>query len=65
VTVGSIALACAGGTLRLTLTNGTTGVGSGSASLPASGFSGSAAITVSPSPASNQVTAAYTAIEGP
>ena len=65
VTVGSIALACAGGTLRLTLTNGTTSVGSGSASLPASGFSGSASITVSPSPASNQVTAAYSAIEGP
>jgi hypothetical protein len=65
VTVGSIAVACAGGTLRLTLANGTTSVGSGSASLPASGFSGLAAITVSPSPASNQVTAAYTAIEGP
>jgi hypothetical protein len=65
VTVGSIAGTCAGGTLRITLTNGTASVGSGSAALPAVGFSGSAAVTLSPAPASNQVTAAYTAIEGP
>jgi hypothetical protein len=65
VTVGSIALACAGGTLRLTLTNGTTSVGSGSSALPSSGFSGSASVTLSPAPASNVVTASYAAIEGP
>jgi len=65
VTVGSIALACAGGTLRLTLTNGTASVGSGSIALPSSGFSGSVSIALSPAPASDQVTAAYAVIEGP
>jgi hypothetical protein len=65
VTVSSIASACAGGTLRVTLTNGTTSVGSGSASLPSSGFSGTATVTVSPTPLSTQVTAAYSAVEGP
>ena len=65
VTVSGIASACAGGTLRLTLTNGTASVGSGSSALPSVGFAGSAAVTLSPAPASSQVTAAYAAVEGP
>jgi hypothetical protein len=65
VTVGSIAGACAGGTLRVTLVNGTSSVGSGSASLPSSGFTGSAVVSMSPTPVSNQVTAVYAVIEGP
>jgi hypothetical protein len=65
VTVSSIAGACAGGTLRLTLANGTTSVGSGTASLPSSGFSGSVAVTVSPTPSSSAVTAVYAVVEGP
>jgi len=65
VTVTSIAAACAGGTLRLTLANGTTSVGSGTTSLPSSGFSGSATVTVSPTPSSSSVTAVYAVVEGP
>jgi hypothetical protein len=65
VTVSSIASACAGGTLRLTLANGTTSVGSGNASLPSSGFSGSVAVTVSPTPSSSAVTVVYAVVEGP
>jgi hypothetical protein len=65
VTVAGIASACAGGTLRLTLTSGTTSVGSGSSALPSVGFTGSASVTLSPAPASSQVTAAYAAVEGP
>ena len=65
VVVGSVSSTCAGGVLRLTLTNGSTSVGSGSASLPSSGFTGSATISVSPTPLSSGVTALYIAIEGP
>ena len=65
VTVGSIAGACAGGTLRVTLVNGTASVGAGSASLPSSGFTGSAAVSMSPTPVSDQVTGVYAVIEGP
>jgi hypothetical protein len=65
VTVSSIAAGCAGGTLRLTLTNGTTSVGSGSVALPSSGFSGSATVTISPTPLSSSVTARYFAVDGP
>ena len=65
VVVGAMAGTCAGGTLRLTLANGTTSVGSGTASLPASGFTGSASISVSPTPLSNGVTAVHVVIEGP
>lgn len=65
VTVGSMASTCAGGTLRLTATNGTTSVGAGTASLPSSGFTGSAAVTLSPQPLSSAVTAIYLAVEGP
>jgi len=65
VTVSAIAAACAGGTLRLTLTNGTASVASGTASLPSSGFSGSVAVAVSPAVSSSSVTAVYAAVEGP
>ncbi|MGH2462976.1 MAG: hypothetical protein ACRDFZ_05035 [Candidatus Limnocylindria bacterium] len=65
VMVGAMAPQCAGGTIRLTLTNGTTSVGSGSASLPAVGFSGSATVSISPTPLSSAVTAVYAVVEGP
>ncbi|MGH2489357.1 MAG: hypothetical protein ACRDFR_07055, partial [Candidatus Limnocylindria bacterium] len=52
VTVGSMDVGCAGGTLRVTLTNGTTGVGEGTVALPSVGFSGSAAVSMSPTPMS-------------
>jgi hypothetical protein len=65
VNVSSIANACAGGTLQLTLASGTTSVGSGTVSLPSSGFSGSVAVAVSPTPSSSAVTAVYVVVEGP
>jgi len=65
VTVGSMAAACAGGTLRLTVTTGATSVGEGTAALPSAGFTGSAAVTLSPQPLSSAVTAVYVVVEGP
>ena len=65
VTIGSMAAGCAGGTLRVTVTNGTTSVGEGTAALPAVGFSGSAAVTMSPAPSSSTVTAVHAVVEGP
>jgi hypothetical protein len=65
VTVSSISAGCAGGTLRVALTNGSASIGQGSTVLPSSGFSGSANVGVSPTPQSNQVTAVYAVIEGP
>lgn len=65
VTVGSMAAACAGGTLRLTVTSGTTSVGAGTVSLPSSGFTGSATVTLSPQPPSSAVTAVHLVVEGP
>ena len=65
VTVGSMAAPCAGGTLRLTVTNGATSVGAGTAALPSVGFTGSATVTLSPQPLSNAVTALYVVVEGP
>jgi hypothetical protein len=65
VTVGSMSPACAGGMLRLTVTSGSTSVGEGTASLPSAGFTGSAAVTLSPQPLSSAVTAVYVAVEGP
>jgi hypothetical protein len=65
VTVSSIDGSCAGATLRLTLVNGSANIGSGTASLPASGFTGSASVSMAPTPASNVVTAAYLVVEGP
>ena len=65
VTVGSMAAGCAGGTLRVTLTNGTASVGEGSVALPAIGFSGSAAVSMTPAPMSSVVTAVHAVVEGP
>lgn len=66
VTIDSIASACAGGTLRVTLANGASAaIGSGAVALPSTGFSGTATVALSPTPQSNLVTAAYAVIEGP
>ena len=65
VTVSGIDASCGGGTLRLTLVNGSAGVGSGSVGLPSSGFTGTATVTVSPQPASTAVTAVSAVVEGP
>jgi hypothetical protein len=64
VTVAGIAAACAGGQLRLTLANGQTSLAGASAALPASGFSGSASVSVAATQ-SNLVTRVLAAIEGP
>lgn len=51
MTISGIALACAGGTLTVTVTNSSdVSIGAGSVSLPSSGFTGSANITPSPTP---------------
>jgi hypothetical protein len=65
VAVSGIDPSCAGGTLRLTLVNGSANVGSGSVGLPSSGFSGAATLSVSPQPASTAVTAVSAVVEGP
>jgi hypothetical protein len=65
VAVSNIDLSCAGGVLRLTLASSGSSVGGGSASLPSSGFTGDAAIAISPTPLSATVTAAHAVIEGP
>ena len=65
VTVANIDAACQGGTLRVTLTNAGAAVGGGSMQLPASGWTGTYAVSISPTPLSTVVTAAYVAIEGP
>ena len=64
VTVSGIDSACAGAVLRVTLASGATSVGSGSASLPSSGFTGSATITVSPTPQSTAVDRIFAVAEG-
>jgi hypothetical protein len=64
-TVGGIAVGCAGGRLRVTLTASGANVGEGSVTLPSSGFSGSAAVSISPAPQSSLVTATYAGVEGP
>ena len=66
VTVDSIAAACAGGTLRLTLANSaSTAIGAGVVTLPSTSFSGTATVALSPTPQSNLVASAYAAIDGP
>ena len=65
VSVTDIHAACAGGTLKVTLSNGSASVGTGSVSLPASGFTGTASVSLSPQPAATVITAARAAIEGP
>lgn len=64
VSVSGIDIACTGAILRVTLTSGTTSVGSGSVTLPSSGFTGSAGVTVSPTPASTGVDGIFAVVEG-
>jgi hypothetical protein len=65
VAVTSMAAPCAGGTLRVTLANGTTSVGEGAAALPSVGFGGTVNVAISPSPLSSTVTAIHLVVEGP
>ena len=65
VTVADIDAACQGATLRVTLTDAGTNVGGGSVQLPTSGWTGTYAVSISPTPLSTAVTATYVAIEGP
>lgn len=65
VTVTNIDAACRGATLRLTLTNAGIEVGAGSVQLPATSWTGTYVVSVSPTPPSTAVTATYAAIEGP
>lgn len=65
VDVGNIPLSCAGGRLRIALVNGVTSVGSGSVTLPTSGFAGSATVSLNPTPIASQVTAVFASVEGP
>jgi hypothetical protein len=64
VTVSGIDAGCAGATLRVTLASGTTSVGSGSVAMPASGFTGTANVTVSPTPLSTGVDGIFAVAEG-
>lgn len=64
VTVDSIAGACAGGQLRVTLANGLASLVEGLAALPSSGFTGSATVSVADTQ-SSQVTRVLAVIEGP
>jgi hypothetical protein len=66
VTVSGINAACAGGSLNLTLANFSgASIGSGSASLPASGFTGSVTVSISPQPQPNQVSRYVATVTGP
>ena len=65
VTTTGIHASCGGGTLRITLVNGASSVGAGSAVLPSSGFTGTADVAISPQPLSTGVTAVYAVVEGP
>jgi hypothetical protein len=64
VSVSGIAAACAGAVLRVTLASGTTSVGSGSVTLPSTGFTGTASVSVSPTPASTGVDRIFAVAEG-
>jgi hypothetical protein len=66
LTIGGIAAACAGGTLSVNLTNSSNAsIGSATASLPSSGFGGSATVTPSPAPTASSVNAYRASIVGP
>ena len=65
VSATGIHASCSGGTIRLALLNGTSSVGSGSASLPSVGFTGSVNVAISPQPLSTGVTAVHAVVEGP
>ena len=65
VNVSGIAGSCAGGNLLVTLIAGSANVGAGTASLPASGFAGTATVGISGAPVASSVTVVRAAIEGP
>jgi hypothetical protein len=65
VNVTGIAGACAGGTLRVTLVDGAASVGAGTASLPASGFHGTASVAIGGPAVIGSVTSVRAVIEGP
>jgi len=65
VNVSGIAGGCAGGTLLVSLIDGAASVGSGTASLPVSGFSGTASVNIGGAPVASSVTVVRAAIEGP
>jgi hypothetical protein len=64
VTLAGINAGCAGGTARVTLLSGSSVVGSGSASLPAGGFSGTAVVTLSSAVDPTTVTRLAAVIDG-
>jgi hypothetical protein len=64
VTVSGINAGCAGAILRVTLASGTASVGSGSTTLPSSGFTATATVSVSPTPASTGVDRIFAVAEG-
>ena len=66
VTVSGINAACAGGNLKLTLASSSAAsIGSGSAALPASGFTGSVVVSMSPQPQPDQINRYVAAVTGP
>ena len=64
VTLTNINAGCAGGTARVTLLNGSTVVGSGTASLPSSGFSGTVVVSLSSTVSPTSVTTLAAVIDG-
>ena len=64
VTIDNINGACAGGTARVTLLNASTVIGSGTASLPTSGFTGKVVVTLSSTVSPSSVTKTAAAIDG-
>lgn len=64
VTLVNINAGCAGGTARVTLLNGSTVAGSGTANLPTSGFTGSVVVTLSSTVNPSSVTKMAAVIDG-
>ena len=64
VTLGGISAGCAGGTARVSLLNGSSVLGSGTASLPSSGFTGSVVVTLPSTVNPSSVTRTAAVIDG-
>jgi hypothetical protein len=64
VTINSIDAGCAGGTASVTLLNGSSIIGSGTASLPSSGFTGTVVVTLPSTVNPTSVTKTAAAIDG-
>src|SRR5919109_3445244 len=64
VTLANINAGCAGGTARVTLLNGSTVIGSGTASLPSSGFTGTVVVSLSSAVNPTSVTKTAAVIDG-